>query len=126
MCQWEKATHAFDELLLKVIHSFGGSILFDPSKSGNVLRKSFNPDGTWGGEDASGCPIQLCWWKQMHVKDARWLEVTVMQVVRPHATNIKRDPRVSWLVWIGDQQADVVPIALGYALRFRKAAWLSL
>ena len=54
----------------------------------------------------------------MHIKDARWLEVTVIQVVHPHAANTERDPRVSWLVWIGDQQADLVAIALGYALRF--------
>ena len=77
-----------------------------------------NPDGTWQGHDASGRPVQLSWWQQMHVKDARWLEVTVIQVVRPHATNSERDPRVSWVVWIGDQQADLVAIALGYALRF--------
>jgi hypothetical protein len=57
----------------------------------------------------------------MHIKDARWLEVTVIQVVHPHATNTERDPRVSWLVWIGDQQADLVAIALGYALRFSQA-----
>jgi len=77
-----------------------------------------NPDGTWQGQDGSSRPIQLSWWKQMHVKDARWLEMTVIQVVRPHATNTERDPRVSWVVWIGDQQADLVSIALGYALRF--------
>ncbi len=77
-----------------------------------------SPHGQWEGQDASGRPIQLCWWKQMHVKDARWLEMTVIQVVRPHATNAERDPRVSWLVWIGEQQADLVQIALGYALRF--------
>jgi hypothetical protein len=76
------------------------------------------PDGTWEGQDAAGRCIQLRWWKQLHVKEARWLDVTVIQVVRPHATNSERDPRVSWLVWIGDQQADLVPIALGYALRF--------
>lgn len=77
-----------------------------------------NPDGTWQGQDAAGRPIQLYWWQQMHVKDARWLELTVIQVVRPHTTNTERDPRVSWLVWIGDQQAALVQIALGYALRF--------
>jgi hypothetical protein len=43
MCQWKKATHMFDGLLLKVIHSFGEGILFDPSKSGNILRKFINP-----------------------------------------------------------------------------------
>lgn len=44
--------------------------------------------------------------------------MTVLRVVRPHATNKERDPRVSWFVWIGDQEADVVQIALGYVLRF--------
>jgi DDE superfamily endonuclease len=77
-----------------------------------------HPHGTWQGQDASGRLIELWWWQPMHVKEARWLEVTVIQVVRPQATNSERDPHVSWLVWIGDQQADLVPIALGYALRF--------
>jgi len=54
----------------------------------------------------------------MHVKEARWLEMTVMRVVRPQASNQERDPRVSWFIWIGDQQADLVNIALGYVLRF--------
>lgn len=38
--------------------------------------------------------------------------------MRPHATNTERDPRVSWFVWIGDQHADMVKVALGYVLRF--------
>lgn len=76
------------------------------------------PDGVWKGPDANGRPVEVSSWKRMHVKQARWLEVTVVRVVRPHATNKERDPRVSWFVWIGDQEADVVPIALGYVLRF--------
>ena len=77
-----------------------------------------HPHGTWQGQDAAGRPIQLSWWQHMHVKEARWLEVTVIQVVRSQATNSERDPRVSWFVWVGDQQADLVPIALGYVRRF--------
>jgi hypothetical protein len=94
-----------------------------PRKDGDKLQPEDpathgSPDGIWEGQDANARLIQLRWWKKMHVKDARWLEVTAIQVVRPHATNTERDPRVSWLVWIGDQQADLVQIALGYALRF--------
>jgi hypothetical protein len=94
-----------------------------PRKDGEKLQPDDptthgSADGTWQGQDASGRPVQLAWWKQMHVKEARWLSVTVIQVVRPHASTSERDPRVSWLVWIGDQQADLVSIALGYALRF--------
>jgi hypothetical protein len=76
------------------------------------------PDGVWKGADAKERPVEVTWWKHMHVKAARWLDVTVLQVVRPHATDKERDPRVSWFVWIGDQEADVVQIALGYVLRF--------
>ncbi len=76
------------------------------------------PDGVWKGTDEKGRPVEVTWWRHMHVKEARWLEVTVVQVVRPHATDKERDPRVSWFVWIGDQEAPVVQIALGYVLRF--------
>jgi hypothetical protein len=94
-----------------------------PRKDGAKLQPN-NPathgdaDGVWKGTDEKGRPVEVTWWKHMHVKQARWLEVTVVQVVRPHATEKERDPRVSWFVWIGDQEADVVQIALGYVLRF--------
>jgi DDE superfamily endonuclease len=76
------------------------------------------PDGTWSGSDAKDRPVEVTWWKHMHVKQARWLQVTVLRVVRPHATDKERDPRVSWFVWIGDESANLVEIALGYVLRF--------
>jgi DDE superfamily endonuclease len=76
------------------------------------------PDGMWQGSDAKGRPVEVTCWKRLHVKSARWLELSVVRVVRPHASNKERDPRVSWFVWIGDPQADVLQIALGYALRF--------
>jgi hypothetical protein len=76
------------------------------------------PDGSFRGEDAKGRPIEIFWWKQLHVKEARWLEFTVIRVVRPHAKNSQRDPRESWFVWLGDPQVDMAQVALGYALRF--------
>jgi DDE superfamily endonuclease len=76
------------------------------------------PDGMWKGMDAKGRPVEVTCWKHLHLKEARWLEVTVLRVVRPHATNKERDPRVSWFVWIGDQEVNVFQIALGYVLRF--------
>lgn len=76
------------------------------------------PDGTWQGQDAKARPVTISWWKQVHVKQARWLEVTVLRVMRPHAANTERDPWVSWFVWIGDDTVDLASIALGYVLRF--------
>lgn len=77
-----------------------------------------NADGVWKGTDAKERPVEITWWKHMHVKEARWLDVTVVRVVRPHASNKERDPRVSWFVWIGDQEAEVAQIAVRYVLRF--------
>jgi DDE superfamily endonuclease len=94
-----------------------------PRKDGAKLQPKDSgthgePDGMWSGPDDKGRPVEVTWWKRMHVKQARWLEVTVVRVVRPHATNKERDPRVSWFVWIGDESVNLAQIALGYVLRF--------
>jgi len=94
-----------------------------PRKDGAKLQPKDStthgePDGMWNGSDGKGRPVEVTCWKRMHVKQARWLEVTVLRVVRSHATDKERDPRVSWFVLIGDHKADVFQIALGYVLRF--------
>ena len=94
-----------------------------PRKDGAKLQPNdatthHDPDGVWKGNDAKQRPVEVTWWKHLHVKEARYLDLTVIQVVRPHATNKERDPRVSWFVWIGDQAADVAQIAVRYVLRF--------
>jgi hypothetical protein len=77
-----------------------------------------HPDGMWSGTDEKGRPVEITWWKQMHVKPARWLDLTIIRVVRPHATNKERDPRVSWFAWRGDPKAEIAQIGLGYVRRF--------
>jgi len=94
-----------------------------PRKDGAKLQPNDptthgQPDGTFVGRDSKDRPVEVSWWKSMHVKQARWLEVTVLRVVRPHATNKERDPRISWFMWMGTPDADLVQIALGYVLRF--------
>jgi hypothetical protein len=76
------------------------------------------PDGSETVLDSKGRPVEVTWWKRMHVKAARWLEVTVLRVVRPHATDKERDPRISWFMWMGDPDADLAQIASSYVLRF--------
>ncbi|MBO0792496.1 MAG: transposase [Ktedonobacteraceae bacterium] len=77
-----------------------------------------HPGGQVVSQDPSGRPVLVTWWRHLHVKTARWLDLTVIQIVRPHATNTGRDPRQSWFVWIGDPEADLGQIALGYVRRF--------
>ncbi|GCE26746.1 hypothetical protein KDA_60550 [Dictyobacter alpinus] len=94
-----------------------------PCKDGAILQPKDEathgePDGKAECTDLKGRPVEISWWKHLHVKEARWLELSVMRVLRPHATNQERDPRISWFVWIGDPNADLADIALGYARRF--------
>jgi DDE superfamily endonuclease len=95
-----------------------------PRKDGEKLKLNDpstqkNPDGTWEGTDVKNHSVQVNWWKKMHVKSARWLDLTIIQVVRPQANGSERDPRVSWFAYIGqDIQEGLEQIALFYGLRF--------
>jgi len=74
-----------------------------------------SPDGMWQGTDAKVHPVQVHWWNKMHVKDARWLELTIIKVIRPRADDSERDPKISWFVYLGQ---DPQQVALLYGLRF--------
>lgn len=94
-----------------------------PRKDGDKLQPKDvathgTPDGSWKGTDEKKHPVEVSWWTHLHIKDARWLDLTVLRVVRPHATDKERDPRTSWFVWIGEPAVDLAEIALGYALRY--------
>jgi hypothetical protein len=95
-----------------------------PRKDGEKLKIADStthqqPDGTWSGNDAKDHPVQVYWWENMHVRNARWLPLTVIKVVRPSATDKSRDPRVSWFVYIGQDLKDgISQVALAYGLRF--------
>lgn len=95
-----------------------------PRKDGEKLKLDDpsthkNPDGIWNGTDAKGHPAQINWWDKMHVKSARWLDLTIVQVARPRASGSERDPRISWFAYIGqDPQEGTAQVALLYGLRF--------
>jgi hypothetical protein len=95
-----------------------------PRKDGDKLKLSDptthqQSDGMWSGNDIKRHPVQIYWWENMHVRNARWLNLTVIKVVRPRASDSKRDPRVSWFVSIGQDLSDgIVQVALSYGLRF--------
>ena len=77
------------------------------------------PDQTYDVKDEKGRPVSIHCWKQMHVREARWLDFTIIKVIRPHVNNSERDPRISWFIYIGqDPQDGIAQIALLYCLRF--------
>jgi hypothetical protein len=95
-----------------------------PRKDGAKLKLSdpsthINPDGTWEGTDLKGHPVRLFWWEDMHVQDARWLNLTIIQVIRLQASNSERDPKISWFVSQGEKpRVGVGLVALFSVLRF--------
>jgi hypothetical protein len=76
------------------------------------------PDGTWEGTDAKGRRVEVRCWTQLHLRQAREIEVSVIQVIRHGAQGNARDPKVSWFVWKSDEPAPLSQISPTYRLRY--------
>jgi hypothetical protein len=76
------------------------------------------PDATWEGVDAKGARIEVRCWKHLHLRTARSLEVSVIQIIRHGASGKARDPKVSWFVWKGEEPAPLAEISPTYRLRY--------
>ena len=76
------------------------------------------PDETWEGLDAKGARIEVRCWKYLHLRKARSLEVSVIQIIRLGATGKARDPKISWFVWRGERSAPLAQISQMYRLRY--------
>lgn len=83
----------------------------DPSTHGE-------PDETWEGLDATAAKVEVRCWKQLHLRTARWAEVSVIQVIRHGASGRARDPKISWFVWKSDRPAPLSQISPTYRLRY--------
>ena len=62
-------------------------------------------DETWEGLDAKGARIEVRCWNHLHLRTARCLEVSLIQIIRHGASGKARDPRISGFVWEGDRAA---------------------
>ena len=76
------------------------------------------PDETWEGLDAKGARIEVRCWNHLHLRPARWMEVSVIQIIRHGASGKARDPKISWFVWKGDRSAPLAEISPTYRLRY--------
>jgi len=84
-----------------------------PKKDGTPFRcrdarSHGKPTCTWEGADEQGHKIEVAAWTPLHVKSCRAVTFTVIRVTRHGATGKKRDPRVSWFIWIS---AALLPLA---------------
>ena len=94
-----------------------------PKKDGTVfLGKDAathgEPDAAWEGPDASGQTVMVACWQNLHFKSARQITVSVLRVTRYGAADTKRDPRVSWFVFAGQQLPPLEQIPTVYARRY--------
>jgi hypothetical protein len=71
-------------------------------------RTHGKPTATWAGCDEHGQRIEVATWANLHYKQCRDVPVAVIRVIRHGATGKKRDPRVSWFVWLG---LELLPLA---------------
>jgi hypothetical protein len=76
------------------------------------------PDATFEGTDAHGKRVEVRCWNQLHLRTARWVEVSVIQIIRHGASERRRDPKISWFVWKGDELAPLAQISPTYRLRY--------
>ena len=76
------------------------------------------PDETWEGVDAKGGRVEVRCWKHLHLRTARFVQVSLIQIIRHGASGKARDPKISWFVWQGDQPAPLAEISPTYRLRY--------
>src|SRR5437016_2708297 len=70
------------------------------------------------GEEGDGHRIEVDAWEHLHLSKAREVELTVIRVTRFGESSKKRDPRVSWVIWIDQEPAPLAEIRPLYQRRF--------
>ncbi len=76
------------------------------------------PDEEWEGTDAKGARVQVRCWNHLHLRTARWVEVSLIQIIRHGASGKARDPKISWVVWKGEHPVPLAEISPTYRLRY--------
>jgi len=94
-----------------------------PKKDGMPFKGSDptthqTPDAFWEGADAHHHKLEVACWHDLHFKKAREVRVSVMRVTRYGAADTKRDPRVSWFLFVGQAMPPLAQIPDTYARRY--------
>lgn len=81
-------------------------------------RTHGKPAATWAGSDEHGHRLEVAAWANLHYKQCRHITVTIIRVIRHGATGKKRDPRVSWFVWLGSERLPLADVWPTYRRRY--------
>jgi DDE superfamily endonuclease len=91
-----------------------------PKEDGAVFRcQDPTTHASWEGVDAHGHRLQVEGWEGLHFQEARSIEVSVIRVTRHAAADTKRDPKVSWFLFCGQECLALAQIPPPYARRYR-------
>jgi hypothetical protein len=85
---------------------------------GSAPETHGDPDDDWSGTDTAGHPVRVTCWRDLHLKQARHIPITVIRVVRAAAQGTKRNPRIAWFWWIGGPLPPLAAIPQLYGRRF--------
>lgn len=76
------------------------------------------PDADWLGMDAKAQTVQVRCWSGLHLRKARAVAITAVQIIRSGARRTKRDPREAWFWWLGGALPPLAELAGLYPRRF--------
>jgi hypothetical protein len=76
------------------------------------------PDASWDGTDERGRRLEVRCWHNLHFQKVRQHKVTLIQVIRHGAADTKRDPKVSWFLFWGQQMPELADLPALYARRY--------
>jgi hypothetical protein len=76
------------------------------------------PTAEWEGTDEHGKRVVVSCWKGLHFREAPEVEVWVIRMQREAARDSKRDPRISWFIWIGEEDVPLEQVRPWYRKRF--------
>jgi hypothetical protein len=76
------------------------------------------PTKTWVGQDEQGHRLEITSWQGLHYKHCRQVTLMVIRVLRAGASGKKRDPRVSWFIWIGETPIPLSDVWPTYRRRY--------
>jgi hypothetical protein len=94
-----------------------------PRKDGSIFKckdtlSQGTPDESWSGIDAKGQPIKVERWNELHFRKVREVELSVLRVSREGASGKKRDPRISWFIFVGQKPLALSEVAECYQRRY--------
>src|SRR5258707_3976445 len=76
------------------------------------------PDASWEGTDQGGRRVEVHCWTQVHLRNARGVQVNRIQGIRHGASQRPRDPKISWVVWEDEEAAPLAQISPTYRVRY--------